>query len=78
MYEIDLGFTKLRLVARKPVYGSFIKVRYKQGCRTKQVMQIAEIPDDETKAIKQSSQWFHLCTGFEVCVQTHVFTADTL
>ena len=75
MYRIVKSLTRFKLVAKKHVYGGFIKVIIKEG---RSSMLIFEIQLVETKQSSQYDTHIHLRVVCEACKQSHVYTEHTV
>ena len=80
MYRIVKSLTRFKLVAKKYVYGGFIKIIIKEGVRAKErsSMPIFEIQLVETKQSSKYDTHIHLRVVCEACKQSHEYTEHTV
>ena len=79
MYRIVKSLTRFKLVAKKHVYGGFIKVIIKEGVRAKEGLVCLSSKFSLLKP--KSSQYdthIHLRVVCEACKQSHVYTEHTV
>ena len=80
MYRIVKSLTRFNLVAKKYIYGGFIKIIIKEGVRAKErsSMPIFEIQLLKTKQSSQYDTHIYLRVVCEACKQSHVYTEHTV
>ena len=80
MYRIVKRLSRFKLVAKKHVYGGFIKVIIKKGLRDKEGLVCLSLKFSllETKQSSQYDTHIDLCVVCKACKQRHVYTEHTV
>ena len=75
MYRIVKSLTRFKLVAKKHVYGGFIKVIIKEGVRAKEGLVCLS---SKFSLLKPNNTYIHLRVVCKACKQSHVYTEHTV